>query len=47
MSYAETLEQSDPYAVQYEAMLGYIQSHYGGDNAIEKAYQHWLSHHWY
>ena len=44
MSYAETLQQPDPYAVQVDAMLGYIYARYG---SIEAAYNHWVKNHWY
>ncbi|MCL1851721.1 MAG: G5 domain-containing protein [Peptococcaceae bacterium] len=44
MSYAETLEQPDPYMVQKNAMLGYIAARYG---SIEAAYNYWLRNHSY
>ena len=44
MSYEETLQQPDPYAVQVDAMLGYIYARYG---SIEAAYNHWVQNHWY
>jgi hypothetical protein len=44
MSYAETLTQPDPYAVQLKAMLGYIGERYG---SIAAAHSHWLKKGWY
>ena len=44
MSYEETLSQPDPYAVQQDAMLGYINDRYG---SVEAAYEHAEQFGWY
>ena len=44
MSYEETLQQPDPYAVQLEAMLGYINGRY---SSVQAAYNFWVKNGWY
>jgi hypothetical protein len=44
MSYADTLKKDYPYAVQLQAMMGYINERYG---SVASAYRHWVSEGWY